>query len=129
MVSQKKDLSAAVTAMAIPGVEDKHHIVGKKLSLQSTYCHSYNEAVYAMTNNLDGVRLKNSFEEAGFKTATANPSIAEIRVALSTERTNEHRHRYTMSLINLFNWQKKIVCCARLPRVLPLEPPMIKYVH
>ena len=88
MVSQKKDLSAAVTAMAIPGVEDKHHIVGKTLSLQSTYCHSYNEAVYAMTNNLDGVRLKNSFEEAGFKTATANPSIAEIRVALSTERTN-----------------------------------------
>ena len=88
MVSQKKDLSAAVTAMAIPGVEDKHHIVGKTLSLQSTYCHSYNEAVYAMTNNLDGARLKNSFEEAGFKTATANPSIAEIRVALSTERTN-----------------------------------------
>ncbi len=84
----KKDLSAPVIAMSIPNIEDKHHIVGSKLSLAEIYCHSYNEGVFAFENSLDGEMLKASFQKQGFNAGVPNPSVSDIRVALATERTS-----------------------------------------
>lgn len=90
IAAEMNKLYGSVIAKKIPQVDDKlHDIAGSSVGLSDIYCESLNQGVYGLAQNLDAELLVKAFEFYNFKdSGTKSPTAADIRVALSTERTS-----------------------------------------